>query len=241
MKLDVGTIRSDYRGFSSLAKFAELTKDISVDRVDLDFSNCSFFDANMTAPLYVLISRLRSALNIVTIQNLPEPIEIVLKRNKFLTVFNMETLSDHFQTTHPFKTFKPHATEQFNDYVNAYLHGKGIPSMSKAISKRFQQSLLEIFLNAKLHSDSDSSIFVCGQLYRQKHKLDFTIADAGVGIWENVRRYTRRKDIDSCDAIRWALAEGNTTKTTHQPGGLGFKLLQDFIQKNQGKLQIVSR
>lgn len=241
MKLDIGTIRSDCRGFSSLAKLLEITKDISMDQVDLDFRRCSWFDANMTAPLYVLISRLRNALNIITLQNLPEKIETILKRNEFLSTFNMEKLSDHFQTTLPFKTFKPHATEQFNDYLSAYLHGKGIPSMSKALSKRFQQSLLEIFLNAKLHSDSDSSVFVCGQLYPQKHKLDFTIADAGIGIWDNVRRYTKQEDLDSCDAIKWALADGNTTKTTHQPGGLGFKLIQEFVQKNQGKLQIVSR
>jgi hypothetical protein len=42
-------------------------------------------------------------------------------------------------------------------------------------------------------------------------------------------------------AIKWALIEGNTTKTGNQPGGLGLKLLKDFIRMNKGKLQIVSR
>jgi len=45
----------------------------------------------------------------------------------------------------------------------------------------------------------------------------------------------------SCAAIKWALAEGNTTKTGNQPGGLGLKLLKEFIRMNKGKLQIASR
>ena len=34
------------------------------------------------------------------------------------------------------------------------------------------------------------------------------------------------------------ITEGNTTKTGNQPGGLGLKLLKDFIRMNKGKLQI---
>jgi hypothetical protein len=36
--------------------------------------------------------------------------------------------------------------------------------------------------------------------------------------------------LDSCEAIKWALTEGNTTKEGDQPGGLGLKLIKDFIQ-----------
>lgn len=113
--------------------------------------------------------------------------------------------------------------------------------MSDALTKRFRQSLLELFLNASIHSDSKSGIFACGQFFPKKHRLDFTIADAGVGIRENVRRYTRRQKMSSCAAIEWALAEGNSTKTGRQPGGLGLKLIKDFIRMNKGKFQIVSR
>lgn len=50
-----------------------------------------------------------------------------------------------------------------------------------------------------------------------------------------------KENLDSCTAIQWALTEGNTTKTGNQPGGLGLKLIKDFIQINQGKLQIASQ
>ncbi len=239
MKLNLGTIRSDLSGFNGISNIAKQTKDSFLDSIELNFSYCSFFEANMAAPLYSVIARLRDELNDVSISNMQSRVETILRKNRFLNVFNQPKLIDYNQTTLPFKIFKLTAGEQFNDYLNRYMKGKGIPTMSKALTKRFRQSLLEIFLNAAIHSESGLGIFVCGQFYPQKHRLDFTISDAGIGIRENVRRYTRRK-VNSCNAIKWALAEGHTTKSGSQPGGLGLKLLKDFVRLNQGKLQIVS-
>lgn len=241
MKLDMGTIRSDLDGFSSIARISKETNDLLFDSVELDFSGCHFFEANMAAPLYVVVARLRSELNDVSVHNVSSDIEMILKKNHFLTVFNMAFLPDSNQTTLPFKIFKLHAGEQFYDYLESYMNGRGIPRMTEALTKRFRQSLVEIFLNASMHSDSASGIFACGQFFPQKQRLDFTIADAGIGIRENVRRYTGKKQMSSSAAIRWALTEGNTTKTGKQPGGLGLKLIKDFIRMNKGKLQIVSR
>jgi len=241
MKLYVEEIRSDYNGFSSVAKLARNANGLCSDIVDLDFSKCDFFDANMVAPLHVVISKIRDKQNKVNICELKRGIEIILKKNQFLRCFNMGVLLDTNQTTLPFKIFNRQAGEQFNDYLDTYMQGKGIPSMSEALTKRFRQSLFEIFLNADIHSGSKSGIFVCGQFFPKLHHLDFTIADAGVGFLENVRKFTRQKSMNSCDAIKWALTEGNTTKTGNQPGGLGLKLIKDFIRLNKGKFQIMSR
>ncbi len=241
MKLNIGTILSDCSGFDGIADIAYKTKKLSLDSVELDLSFCKFFEANMAAPLYTVIARLRDDLNDVTINNLPPAVERILKKNKFLCVFNLPALTDTNQTTLPFKIFKLNAGEQFNDYLDLYMKGRGIPAMSTALSKRFRQSLFEIFLNAAIHSESESGVFVCGQFFPQKYRLDFTIADSGVGIRENVRKYTGKGKLNSCKAIEWAMREGHTTKTGKQPGGLGLKLIKDFIQMNKGKLQIVSR
>ena len=241
MKVNVGTIKSNRGGFDAIARIAKETHALWFDSVELDFSNCGFFEANMAAPIYAVIARLRNELNDVSIVNVPPAIERILRKNQFLTIFNMMALRDTNQTTIPFKIFKLQAGEQFFDYLGAYMNGRGIPTMTEALTKRFRQSLFEIFQNAAIHSQSQSGIFTCGQFFPQKHRLDFTIADAGVGIRENVRRYTGKARMSSCTAIEWALTEGNTTKTGNQPGGLGLKLIKDFIRKNKGKLQIVSR
>lgn len=241
MKLYVGTIRSDCGGFDAIADIAVKTKNVRLDSVEFDLSSCSFFEANMAAPLYAVIARLRDELNDVTIANVPAGVCTILRKNKFLSIFNRPELTDTNQTTLPFKILKLTAGDQFNDYLDAYMRGRGIPTMSEALTKRFRQSLFEIFLNATIHSQSKTGIFVCGQFYPSKHRLDFTIADAGVGIRENVRRYTQKPKLNSCKAIEWAMTEGNTTKTGNQPGGLGLKLIKDFIQMNGGKIQTVSR
>lgn len=241
MNLKIGTVRNDCAGFNSIAEFAKLTHELWLDSVCFDFHGCSFFEANMTAPLYVMIARLRDGLNDVSVKNISPTIENILKKNHFLEQFNIKRRPDTNQTTLPFKIFKRQAEEQFNDYLELYMHGKGIPEMSSALTKRFLQSLLEIFLNASIHSNSTAGIFTCGQFFPTKHRLDFAIADAGVGIRENVRTYLDNPKINSTSAIKWALREGNTTKTGRQPGGLGLKLIKDFIQLNKGKLQIVSR
>ncbi len=236
----MGTIRSDMSGFNSIAEVFRNTKYLLFDSVDLDFSDCSFFEANMAAPLYSVIARLRNELNDVNLLNTPRKIREILKRNRFLTLFGDNAIPDTNQTTLPFKIFKLNADEQFSEYLDYYMKGKGIPRMSDVLTKRFRQSLLEIFINATFHSKSKSGIFVCGQFYPTKHRLDFTISDAGIGIRENVRNFTGRK-INSVNALKWAVMEGHTTKTGNLPGGLGLKLLKDFIKLNRGKLQIISR
>lgn len=241
MKLNIGTIRNNCNGFDGIAEIATKTRNLLFDSIELDLSLCSFFEANMTAPLYAVIARLRNELNDVSIVNIPSGVSTILQKNKFLSVFNQPDLTDTNQTTLPFKIFKLSAGEQFNDYLDTYMRGRGIPAMSDALKKRFRQSLFEIFLNATIHSQSESGIFVCGQFYPQKRRMDFTIADAGIGIRENVRRYTGKANLNSCKAIEWAMTEGNTTKTGNQPGGLGLKLIKDFIQMNGGKIQVVSR
>ena len=240
MRFNIGTIRSDFRGFDAIADIAGKTKGVWLEPIEFDFSSCSFFEANMAAPLYTVIARLRDDLNDVSISNVPSGVNTILRKNKFLSVFNQPDLSDTNQTTLPFKIFKLSAGDQFNDYLDTYMKGRGIPTMSKALTKRFRQSVFEIFLNATIHSQSAPGIFICGQFFPNKQRLDFTIADAGVGIRENVREYTKRLNLSSCEAIEWAMTEGNTTKTGNQPGGLGLKLIKDFIRMNGGKIQIVS-
>ncbi len=105
MKLDLEPIRSSLDGFNSIARIAKETRDLRLDSVELNFSGCRFFEANMAAPLYVVVARLRDELNDVSVRKVSSEIEGMLKRNRFLTVFNMTSLNDDNQTTLPFKTF----------------------------------------------------------------------------------------------------------------------------------------
>lgn len=239
MRYDLPTIKSGKAGFSELAALMDAGKKITNSNITVDFKHCGFFDANMAAPLEAVLARLSESNN-VSLMNLPSGIETILRKNHYLAGYGYKNLIDINQTTLPYQRFKLADLQLFAQYLDTHLSGKGIPAMSAGLDKKFRQSIFEIFANCVTHSYSPDGVFVCGQFYPQKNLLDLTISDSGIGIRTNARRVLDPKT-SSIDAIRWALVEGNTSKTGPHPGGFGLKLLQEFIELNRGKVQIVSR
>lgn len=233
-------IHSQKEGFEHIATLAANAGKLFSDRLEVDFSRCGFFDANMAAPLASVLARIADELNAIEIVNVPPAIEHILRKNRFLVSYGYDVIDDVNHTTLPFRRIQLSDTGRFEDYLNRHLKGKGIPRMTEGLGKVFKQSIFEVFQNAVIHSHSRLGVFVCGQFFPQVQRLDLTIADAGVGIRTNVRRYLGAK-ISSKEAIRWALQEGHTTKTGSQPGGMGLQFLKEFIVLNKGKIHIASR
>lgn len=111
--------------------------------------------------------------------------------------------------------------------------------MSSGLLKRFRESVFEIFSNAVIHSLTKLGIFSCGQHFPARNRLDFSVADLGIGIRQNVKESVGL-DLPPEEAIVWATEGRNTTKRGSIPGGLGLKLLREFISLNGGRIQIVS-
>jgi hypothetical protein len=234
------TIRSQRLGFEALATIAKDAEELSSGSLEVDFSRCGFFDANMAAPLEAMLARIKDRFNAVEIAGVPPGIERILCKNRFLTSYGYEPVEDENRTTLPFRRIRINDEGRFEDYLNRHMRGKGIPKMTEGLGKVFKQSIFEVFQNAVVHSESRLGVFVCGQFYPQLQRLDLTIADAGIGIRTKVRRFLGT-DISSVESIRWALQKRNSTKTGNQPGGVGLKFLKEFITHNKGKIQIASR
>ncbi len=240
VKYYLPTIRSDKEGFTQLARLKDALSNSIDDELIIDFSRCSFFDANMAASLKAVLSIVTDNSKTVVIAGLPQAIKNILSKNQFLIEYGYPAMRDTNQTTLPYQRFPFSNRLEFDRYLNTHLSGKGIPEMSPMLNKKFRESIFEIFENCAKHSGSNKGAFVCGQFYPQQSRLDLTISDIGVGIRTNVRRFLNRQ-VSSVSALRWAIKRGHTTKTHSQPGGLGLALLQEFINHNQGKIQIVSR
>jgi signal transduction histidine kinase len=110
--------------------------------------------------------------------------------------------------------------------------------MTDALLKKFRQNLYEVFLNAREHSETELGVFACGQHYPQRNRLDFSIADLGIGIADRIWRSLELQLSDQ-DAVKWAM-EGGTTRTGGRPGGLGLKLIREFIRLNKGRIIVIS-
>ncbi len=232
-------VRSDEAGFWGLASLWKAAEALEYGKLELDLTRCNWFDANMCAALGAVLARVADRLNAVEIVSIREGVESVLCRNGFLTNFGYPASDDRQGTTLPYRRLRLNDAGRFEDYLADNLVGKGIPEMAAGFGRVFKQSLFEVFQNAVQHSESRHGLFVCGQFYPTRHRLDISIADAGVGIPANVERFLARSMLPE-QALGWALQEGHTTKRGRLPGGVGLKFLKDFVRKNGGKFAIGS-
>lgn len=238
-KIQLGEIRSNQQGFFRLAQLAATLEPYIFENIEIDFSHCGWFDANMCAPLGVAFAHASDNFNDIRLVGLSSKIQTILSKNRFLTGFGYRQLIDTHGTTIPYRQFNSTDDRLFADYLNQHMRGKDLPAMSAALSERFKNSILEIFVNAAMHSESKLGIFACGQFFPAMHRLDFCVSDTGIGIRRKIYKELGLK-MNSDKAIDWALQEGNTTRKGNVPGGLGLKLIREFIAMNKGRIQIVS-
>ena len=234
-------VGTDPDGYETLARLDNASRRLFGGRLTLDMTHLRFFDANLCAPLGAVLAPVADRLNTLRIVNIPTPVERILRKNRFLERYGYPSLPDSNHTAMPFRRVHFPGDTEFSEYVSEQFRGKGLPRMSDRASDAFRKSVFEVFQNATLHSDSEPGAFVCGQFHPNRDRLDFTIADAGIGIRERVREYLGVSDLSSVFCLRWAIAPRNSTRTAPAPGGLGFEFLKKFVSLNGGRLQIASR
>lgn len=240
MRISLPEIRHKQAGFAALVRMASETKDCFLDDIDIDMSGTSWFDADMCAAFGAILYRLGENLNTIRLLNIRHSVEAILSKNGFLSHYGRVQIPDRWGTTIPYRRFDAKDDRYFADYIeNELIHRAEMPTMSPGLLKKFRESIFEIFSNAVLHSRTEMGVFSCGQFFPGRHRLDFSVADLGVGMRQNIKDNVGL-DISAEAAIRWATVGRNTTKRGSVPGGLGLKLLGEFIDLNGGCIQIVS-
>lgn len=240
MRFMLPEIRHDQAGFAALVRLASETKGCLFDDVDIDMGATSWLDADMCAAFGAILYRLGEGLNTVRLTNIRPNVGTILSKNGFLSHYGRVKIPDRWGTTIPYQRFDVKDDRYFADYIkNELIHRAEMPAMSPGLLKKFCESIFEIFSNAVLHSRTEMGIFSCGQFFPARHRLDFSVADLGIGMRQNIKNNTGL-DLSAEAAIHWATEGRNTTKRGPVPGGLGLKLLSEFIDLNGGCIQIVS-
>ena len=158
-------------------------------------------DENMCAPLGAILYHFRKR-GKIKLLNMKSELKNAFTVNGFLTNFGFDVPreKDLEGTTIEYQRFDPGKAESFKEYIAVHFVGKPIPHMSEALSKRFRESIAEIYENAVYHSCTIRGIFACGQYFPGEKRLDFSIADLGIGIRRNILRNTG-VELSSKDAI----------------------------------------
>jgi hypothetical protein len=236
VELTLPKVKTGFRGFTDIL---ELEKRISTSGENLHSITISdWMDANMCAPLGAILDRqVRAGMDVRFASIHPEDI---LRKNGFLSQFGRPPIADTHSTTIAYHKFRPRDNASFQDYIGTHFRKRclGLPKMSEALLRKFRESLFEVYENAVDHSETQIGIFACGQFYPARHRLDFSIADLGVGMRERIKR-DLSLDMSPPDAVSWAM-EGNTTRRGRRPGGLGLQLIREFIALNGGRIIVVS-
>lgn len=240
MRIALPQLHHDQAGFDALVDLWAKTEACFLDVIELDLSDATWIDADLCAPFGALLYALGERINTVKLLNIRPDVERALTQNGFLSIYGRKAVPDRWGTTLPYQQFDPKDDRYFADYVETKLIRRTeLPAMSSALLKKLSESLFEIFSNAVIHSSTEMGIFSCGQFFPKRDRLNFSVADLGIGIRRNVTE-TTGLTLDAAQAIEWATTGRNTTRRGAIPGGLGLKLLVQFVDLNGGSLQIVS-
>lgn len=241
MKATLRSILTNFQGYQRISNLwhkIQKTKDYFIDLNMKDV----WMEANMCAPFGAVLYPF-SKTGKITLFNVRAGLQNALSKNGFLCNFGFDVPrgGDLEGSTIEYQRFEPNDIAHFREYLTEHFIGKGIPRMSEALHRKFRESIAEIFSNAMDHSNTKHGIFACGQFFPEEHRLEFSIADLGIGIRENI---LQKKGLakPAKEAIRWAVQKNNTTRNPKdgKPGGLGLKLIHEFVELNEGKVEIVS-
>lgn len=231
-------ITSSIGGYEMLLRFHNDLTHLENTLIEISFFNVSWFEANLVAILGAIIEDLESKGNTIRIIEC-EMKNDILTRNGFLTDFDFKPALSLNTTQIPYRKFLENQPHLYNKYIQEELLDKSeFPKHSKRLGSEIKRNIYELFENARTHGKCNQ-IHTCGQFYPQRKKLHITIVDTGNTIVNNVCQYLKT-ELSASDCIDWAMQSGNTTKTGTISGGLGLGIIFDFINLNQGKIQIIS-
>ncbi len=229
-------INNTFESYQKLIDFFQEHKEKDFDTIRIELRN--WFAANMCAALGSILDILSNNFNTINFDYISPDIERILLKNDFLSFFGRTRLVDNHHTTIRFLKLKTTDGKYFNNYVVHELIGRTeLPQMSDLVKAKMTEAIYEIFVNAQIHSDS-KQIYTCGQFFPREHKIEFTIVDTGIGFKRKVNERFN-SNLSSIQAIEWAIKDKNTTKIG-VTGGIGLALLKEFVEKNRGKMQIIS-
>jgi hypothetical protein len=139
----------------------------------------------------------------------------------------------------PLKQFSKDEAIEFSEYTKRHLIRKDMPRLTYSLQSKILEALDELFANSALHSQTKTPIAFAGRYSASRGRVSLALADGGRTIQGAIADALHQK-MDAVDAIHWAMEPANTTRRGDIPGGLGSRILREFVSRNRGRLIVVS-
>jgi hypothetical protein len=206
-----------------------------------DFSDCQVLPHYAIAFLGGLVRSIESDGRHVTIDWNTTSTEIFTKldRNGFYTCHSGNGEGGD-GNEFPYQEYLTIDTDGFITYLQDLWFGRSPVPIDSCVQLEAIANVVEIYVNAFEHADSNVGVFVYGQHYHHQGELNLTLVDFGLGIPHKVKTHLNQHLMEASEAIEWALARGNSTGNENVPRGIGLGNLINFVKENDGRLEIFS-
>lgn len=226
--------RTDARTFSGFGELFARAKAHDSGRFGIDCAGLNFCGGNLSAALMAIHRQLSDDGKSLFFLNLPRHVRSVLQDAGLFGVQLRRPRPSVIALT----PFNAGESTRFELFARKGLENKGLPAMSPGVEDQFFSGLHELFTNFEIHAQSRLGAWACGQLFPQMGRIEVTLVDAGIGIPSKIMAMGYAPSPQA--AIAWAITGNNTTREGDIPGGLGLKVLREFIKLNKGELTIAS-
>lgn len=231
--------------FEQLFKIWNLVNDYYLD-VRFDFSRCGFLRPNAVAFLGGLARLIESRNGKVVFDwsTLRDSwVKTTIRQNGFASAFG-ELSAPWDGNSIPYREDRTVDMNGIMDYLTYNWIGKGWVHVSDRLRDAIAGRMWEIYSNAFEHSDTGIGVFSCGQHFPKNDTLLLSVIDFGQGIPAKIRNFVgtdpRAQSLPADACLRWAFTRGKSTCTEDVARGLGLDLLKEFVQLNEGKLEVYS-
>jgi hypothetical protein len=214
----------------------------------MEFDKCNYAGVNLTALIgaYVryFIENYSGKIKIET-KTMNAQVLLKLRNMELLHILDKRGFRSTSNEIIPYREFcsDSHTEQDVLNYLEADWLSKNRLNLSLEVKASVLSSMWEVFANAFEHSQSQT-VYCCGSYDNKEKTLSLLVGDTGKGIVASICKYLGL-NLTPEDALSWALVRGNSTYTANikdsgeaQPRGLGLHLLTQFVDINEGKMEI---
>lgn len=230
---------TDYAAMAALE--GALSRMVHGDVVNLDFSRCRFIDPAGVVLLGLFARRLvqRGVTVRFLVSTMSSAIEMNLTQNGFAAAMGANQRGWSGNSI-PFREDLTQNEDAVIEYLQKEWLGRGWVAVPDEMANEIAGNLLEVYVNAFEHGSSTVGVLSCGQHFPRKKILSLAVGDYGVGIPSKAEQYYKARQVSGREAMAWAFTPGMTTLSNQGARGLGFHFLKEFVQKNDGVLEVYS-